>query len=399
MSQTKFFEVIKPDHNFEFIGRTRLFMTISVALIALSFVMLPINHFMPGRRAALNYSIEFRGGTEMTVEFSGAQDAAKIREALESGGFPDAEPVKLKGLGQENNYILRFGAVSAVSEDARKKLLDGFRAKYGEDLRKFEFSEGGDKLFLRFAKNLETNEIGDQLKGAGVGYQTVNRYGRPEDNTFEIVLISINTKVQETLDQKLGTGAVKQIVGSDSVGAKAGRELRDDGITSLLAAILLIMVYIAIRFDFRYGPGTVVALLHDAVLVMGAFAISYKSFSLTTVAAILTVIGYSMNDTIVVFDRIRENTARERAKRFDRVVNTAINETLSRTILTSLTVFLVSVFMWLVGIGPVSDFGFAMTVGVVVGTYSSIFVAAPVLIWLNDRFYKNTSAKPAKSQS
>ena len=177
--------------------------------------------------------------------------------------------------------------------------------------------------------------------------------------------------------------AIQQV---DSVGAKAGKQLRNDGIRSLLYAILLIMVYIAFRFDFRYGPGTVVALLHDAIIVIGAFAITYKEFSLTTVAAILTIIGFSMNDTIVVFDRIRENAARLRDSKFDRVVNMSINETLSRTILTSATVFFVTLAMNIFGAGVIRDFAFAMNVGVIVGTYSSIFIASPVLIWLNDKY-------------
>ena len=120
---------------------------------------------------------------------------------------------------------------------------------------------------------------------------------------------------------------------------------------------------------------------------MGAFAITYREFSLTTIAAILTVIGYSMNDTIVVFDRIRENASRLRDKKFDRIVNISINETLSRTILTSATVFFVTLAMNIWGTGVIRDFAFAMNVGVIVGTYSSIFVAAPILIWLNRRFF------------
>jgi preprotein translocase subunit SecF len=146
------------------------------------------------------------------------------------------------------------------------------------------------------------------------------------------------------------------------------------------------MVYIAFRFDLRYGPGTVVALLHDAVITVGAFAVTYKEFSLTTVAAVLTIIGYSMNDTIVVFDRIRENASRLRDRRFDRVVNQSINETLSRTIWTSATVFFVTFAMNVFGVGVIRDFAFAMNVGVIVGTYSSIFIASPILIWLNDKY-------------
>ena len=157
------------------------------------------------------------------------------------------------------------------------------------------------------------------------------------------------------------------------------------------------MVYIAFRFDFRYGPGTVVALLHDAVITVGAFAVTYKEFSLTTVAAVLTIIGFSMNDTIVVFDRIRENAARLRDRRFDRVVNQSINETLSRTIWTSATVFFVTLAMNVFGVGVIRDFAFAMNVGVIVGTYSSIFIASPILIWLNEKYVASQKRQPAKA--
>ena len=184
----------------------------------------------------------------------------------------------------------------------------------------------------------------------------------------------------------MGAGTVSAIPQVESVGAKAGKQLQYDGIRSLLYAIILIMVYVAFRFDLRYGPGTVVALLHDAILVIGAFAVTYREFSLTTVAAVLTIIGFSMNDTIVVFDRIRENATRLRDRRFDRVVNQSINETLSRTILTSATVFFVTLAMNIFGVGVIRDFAFAMNVGVIVGTYSSIFIASPVLIWLNDKY-------------
>ena len=397
MAKPKFFEVIRADHNFEFVGRSRLLITISVILIAISFLMLPVNKYLiPSRGAVLNWSIEFRGGTEMTVEFAGDKQPGEIRAALESSGFKDAEVVSVGGAQTKNSYILRFGAISALGKQAGEALQAATGAKFGESLRRFELSEGGDKIYLRFNKNVEAPELEEVLKAQGVAHTAINRQGRTEDNTFEVVLLSINEKVKGSLDEKLGAGTVKQILGSDSVGAKAGSELRDDGIKSLLAAIMFIMLYIAVRFDFTYGPGTVVALLHDAILVMGAFAVTYREFSLTTVAAILTVIGYSMNDTIVVFDRIRENAARLRDKRFDRVVNESINETLSRTILTSLTVFLVTLCMNVLGTGTIRDFAFAMNVGVIVGTYSSIFIAAPILIGLVNRLPKKT-AKPART--
>ena len=386
-SKQKFFELIKPNHNFEFVGRMNLFLGVSMFLVFLSIAMLPINHFWRGH--VLNYGIDFRGGTEIQVQFKQEEDPAKIRDAMRRGGFKDTEVVKIRDNGMPNTYLLRFSSVSPVSEDKIAQLEAATRAKFGSDsVRRFEFSEGGDKMYIYFTKPEDTQQIADVLTSQGVNSNTVQRYGRPDDNAYEVILVGLDVKVRSALSQELGADAIKSIPSVESVGAKAGEELKNDGIKSLLFAIVCIMIYIAVRFDFRYGPGTVVALLHDAILVMGAFAITYREFSLTTIAAILTVIGYSMNDTIVVFDRIREDTSRLRDKKFERIVNTAINETLSRTILTSATVFFVTLAMNIWGTGVIRDFAFAMNVGVIVGTYSSIFVASPILIWLNRRFFK-----------
>ena len=215
-----------------------------------------------------------------------------------------------------------------------------------------------------------------------------------------VTLIGLDTEVRKALDAKLGAGVVKDIPQVSSVGAKAGKQLQYDGLRALLGAIVLIVIYIAFRFDFRYGPGTIAALLHDAIITVGAFAVTYKEFSLTTLAALLTIIGYSMNDTIVVFDRIRENAGKYRDRQFDKIVNSSVNETLSRTILTAGTTFLVTLAMNVFGTGVIRDFGFAMNVGVIVGTYSSIFIASPILLWLNDKYVaiqKRQSARPERN--
>ncbi|HXU73916.1 MAG TPA: protein translocase subunit SecF [Polyangia bacterium] len=385
----KFFELIRPDHDFNFVGRMNLLLTISLVLVGLSIAMLPINHFWRGH--TLNYGVDFRGGTEIQVQFNQEQDPSKIREAMQKGSFKDTEVVKVRNDQMPNTYLLRFGAVSPVSEQKSEQLRLAMEQKLGAgSVHKWDFSDGGDRIRVRFGKAVEPAQIEEVFKSQGVHFNTVQRFGRPEENTFEIILVGLDVEVRAALDKGLGSDAVKEIPSVSSVGAKAGQELRDDGIKSLLFAIVCIMVYIAVRFDFRYGPGTIASLLHDAILVMGAFAITYREFSLTTIAAILTVIGYSMNDTIVVFDRIRENASRLRDKKFDRVVNISINETLSRTILTSATVFFVTLAMNIWGTGVIRDFAFAMNVGVIVGTYSSIFVAAPILLWLNKRFFAAT---------
>ncbi len=395
----EFFELIRPDHNFDFVGKTKPLLATSVLLVLLSFLMLVINTLLPGRGHALNFSVDFRGGTEMRIDFTKDVDPSQIREAMDAGGFKDTEVVPLTEF--KGAFLTRFTAVSPLSPEQAQKAENMLREKLGKDtVRKFEFSEGGDKAYLRLSKPSEPDAIRGILTAAGVTTNAVQRFGRAEDNIYEIVLRGLDSEVRKALEAKFGAGSVAQIPSVGSVGAKAGEDLRNNGIISLLAAIGFIMLYILVRFDFRYGPGTVIALLHDAILVMGAFAVTYKEFSLTTIAAILTVIGYSMNDTIVVFDRIRENASRLRDKKFPEVVNTSVNETLSRTILTSMTVFFVTLAMNIWGTGVIRDFAFAMNVGVIVGTYSSIFVASPILIWLNEKSIasqKKGSQRPKSS--
>jgi preprotein translocase subunit SecF len=385
----KFFEIIHPGANYEFIGKKKYWITLSILLTALTIIMLPLNAYvLKGRGHVLNWGVDFRGGSEIVVEFSKPVDVGEVRKAIADAQLGEAEVVKYDDpTGKKQwNYMIRVGSVSVVSEAQAKQIRSALAKEGDASLQHVEWAEGGDKIYLRYDRATDPTGLQNSLKAIGVNSNQVQAFGRPEDHTYEVTLVGLDTEIRRAIDARLGPGTVAAIPQVESVGAKAGKQLQVDAARSLIYAILLIMVYIAFRFDFRYGPGTVVALLHDAVLVIGAFAVTYKEFSLTTVAAVLTIIGFSMNDTIVVFDRIRENAARLRDRRFDRVVNQSINETLSRTILTSLTVFFVTLFMNILGVGVIKDFAFAMNVGVIVGTYSSIFIASPILIWLNDKY-------------
>jgi preprotein translocase subunit SecF len=398
-AQQKFFEVIRSGTNIDFIGSRKTWMGFSLVAIFVSLAMLPINAYvLKGRGSMLNWGVDFKGGTELLVEFNKPVSAADIRQAISAAGLENADVVKYGGAAS-NAYMIRMGAVSIMSPAQAKRLESGL-ARVGEAaLRKLETSEGGDKIYLRFDKAVEPSVLSAALKANGTDALQVQPFGSTQDSTYEVTLIGMDTEVRKALDAKLGAGVIKAIPQVSSVGAKAGKQLQVDGLRAILGSIVLIFIYIAFRFDFRYGPGTIVALLHDATITVGAFAITYKEFSLTTLAAILTIIGYSMNDTIVVFDRIRENAGKYRDRQFDRIVNSSVNETLSRTILTSGTTFFVTLAMNVFGTGVIRDFGFAMNVGVVIGTYSSIFVASPVLIWLNDKFVamqKRQSARPER---
>jgi len=176
----------------------------------------------------------------------------------------------------------------------------------------------------------------------------------------------------------------------DIVGPKAGANLRIAGFTAMFWALIAIMVYIGLRFDFKYSPGAIAALVHDVIFILGIFALCHIEFTLQTVAALLAVIGYSVNDTVIVYDRVREHEEKYAGRSLAEHINIAVNETLSRTVLTSGTTLFVSMAMLFMGGPAIRDFFLAITLGVFVGTYSSIFVAAPVTLAF-DRM-KNRSA-------
>jgi preprotein translocase subunit SecF len=168
------------------------------------------------------------------------------------------------------------------------------------------------------------------------------------------------------------------------VGPQVGKDLRQKGLLSILYAMIGILIYISWRFELRFAIGAIIALLHDVMITLGAFSLSGREIDLPIIAAFLAIIGYSLNDTIIVYDRIRENYGKHQKKGFTAVVNSSINETLSRTILTSGTTMLVVLALFVFGGGVIHNFAFALLIGILVGTYSSIFVASPVLIFWDD---------------
>jgi preprotein translocase subunit SecF len=164
-----------------------------------------------------------------------------------------------------------------------------------------------------------------------------------------------------------------------------GKELRNKGIAALLYSMVAILLYVAFRFDLKFAPGAVLAMIHDVIMVAGYYLVTRREFNLTSIAALLTVTGYSINDTIVIYDRIREEMAKFRGKPLPDIINIAVNETLSRTILTSGVTALSLVGLLIFGVGEIWDFAMAMLVGIIVGTYSSVYIASPLTIWIDQR--------------
>ena len=252
---------------------------------------------------------------------------------------------------------------------------------------------GGTQIQLKFDRTPSLSAIREAFQRELSTEINAIVFGAAENN--ELLITMEQDSVKESsgeLNAKIGDilgriypdfTADKGIRRVETVGPKVGSELKTKSQWAAFYAFIGILVYIGIRFKFRYGIGAVVAIFHDVIITMGIFILFEKEFTLTIVAAILTIIGYSLNDTIVVFDRVRENAARFPKRKLEEIINLSINESLSRTILTSLTTFLVVLVLFLLGGDIIHDFSFAMLIGLVVGTYSSVFVASPVVMALD----------------
>jgi preprotein translocase subunit SecF len=216
----------------------------------------------------------------------------------------------------------------------------------------------------------------------------------PRDHRVEIQLQSKGDLLMDVLRAQLGKDTVPEAaLRVEWVGPKAGKQLRDSARNSVAIAIVFIMLYLAFRFDLRFAPGVVLACVHDAMVVIGVFIVFRREVTLSTVAAVLTIIGYSMNDTVIIYDRIRENLGKHRGKSFSQIINLSVSETLSRTILTSGATMLsvLPFFVW--GTGVIKDFALAMVAGIIAGTYSSIYVAAPLTEWIDKKMAKSGDVK------
>ena len=244
--------------------------------------------------------------------------------------------------------------------------------------------EGGTLIEVGYPAPVELDEIREQLEAAGFDRAVVQHFGSAQD---VLVRIKPDDRPQSELSNQVletlrGGSQELQLRRVEYVGPQVGEELRDDGGLAMLYALGLILIYVALRFEYRFSFGAVIALVHDVILTIGFFSLTQIEFDLTVLAAILAVIGYSLNDTIVVFDRIRENFRALRRQSSTEVLNVSINQTLSRTLMTSLTTLLVLFALFFFGGEVIHAFSIALIVGVIIGTYSSIYVAGSSLLVL-----------------
>lgn len=329
----------------------------------------------------LKLGLDFTGGAQVEVSFSQPADIPKIREVLNAQGL-------------QNPVAVLFGSDSEVLIRTQGAMADG-----GENAlrQRLVASHSGAELIAINRAPADASSFSQELVFGGVSRDTFDVEQILPARLFGLVELreqeqGLSALIENNLDAAYTrellevlaeqTGTEVELRRSEYVGPQIGAELRDEGGVGMLVALMVVMFYVAARFQFKFSLGAVLALVHDVIIVIGFFALFRIDFDLTVLAAVLAVIGYSLNDTIVVFDRIRENFRKMRKATTTDVINTSLTQTLERTFITSLTTLLVLVVLFVFGGELISGFALALIVGIVVGTYSSIYVSANTLMWM-----------------
>lgn len=335
-------QFIKPDINIDFIGKRRAAYVVSAALILLAIVTL-VWHRGP------RYGIDFAGGTVIQVQFKGAVAIDAVKEGLAEAGLGQAT-VQRFGQVDDNEYLIRS-----------------------------DLADNPDQLSERLVEALgrHTGAAAEVQRVEMVGPQVGKDLQKKALQAIFYSLLFIAIYISGRFEQRWTIAAV---IAAALIGAVYGLSLLNVSMVWLILAGVSVTLALFWFLRLRYAMGAIVALIHDVGITVGVFSLLEKEFTLPIIAALLTIIGYSLNDTIIVFDRIRENIRHHPRRLLDETINRSINETLSRTILTSGTTLIVVLALTLLGGGIIHDFALALLIGILVGTYSSIFIASPILL-------------------
>ena len=371
----------------DWMGKAKYFFGLSFLLLAAGVASI-VAH------GGLFYGIDFKGGTVVDVRFAGPPPIDTLRAGLAQQGLGNSTIVPVSDLAAANgNEVLinleEKGQGSEALDAGKTAILNALHATLGAgEAGKQDFNAAGtdavaevltrkDPLGLGTAAGDRYNQLARQL----TAFRDRDRRGIVTD-LGGLSASGANASVIAALRDSFYTSTFA-IVNVEIVGPKVGSELRSQAVYVTLYALGGMLVYIAFRFEWVYGAAAVLAVFHDVLITLGLFSIFHFEISLTVIAALLTLVGYSMNDTIVIFDRIRENARLMRREPFKAIVNRSINQTLSRTILTSGLTFLTVLVLFLMGGQVLRAFSFALVVGILVGTYSSFGIAAPLVVAWN----------------
>jgi len=398
----------------DWMGKAKFFVSLSILLLAVGSISLYL-HGGP------LYGIDFRGGTLVYVRFVKEPSISEIRASLAKGGFPQAN---IQRIGNISRPDIHEVVVGLDERELNEQHLDAGRIAIEDALHRSFPVPDASKPDLNAANASGIAETLVRRDPLGFGPAAGDRYKAIataittfRDSQHGGLLASVEDlsgPLGASAEVRQGRGGAAAVIGAlrdaytvgsfairnvEIVGPKVGAELRQQALLATLYALGGMLVYIAFRFEWIYGAAAVLAVFHDVLITLGLFSIFRFEISLTVIAALLTLVGYSMNDTIVIFDRVRENLRIMRREKLSDIVNKAINQTLSRTILTSGLTFLTVLVLFLLGGSSLRAFSFAMVVGIVVGTYSSFGIAAPMVVaWYRWRDQKGPVGAVAGSR-
>ncbi len=386
---------------YDFMRWRRVFVVVSIVMVFGTIALLLTGQAKLGT--------DFSGGTEVEVAFRGDVGTQAIRDAVEAAGFHTPDVIRVEDSKNPHRYMIRVKDVSTLAEATEtaveRALCFGNNlpaADCPEDKRATEvkFSPGGDKVTARFSAPPDLAWIRERAS-AVKGIRLRPGENNPliqnvRDHKVEIQLSSKGDQLLEGLQRAFGARAPENMLRSEWIGPRAGAQLRDSAVKSILIAVVFIMAYIAFRFDLRFAPGSVVALLHDSIGTIGVLILLKHELNLTTVAAVLTIVGFSVNDTVVIYDRVRENLGKLRGTSFRELVNISTSEMLGRTFLTTgaVQMSLLAFFFW--GTGTLKDFALSLTIGIILGTYSTIYIALPVTEWFDKVLFQRARGGPSQ---
>lgn len=373
-------ELIK-ETNIDFIGRRFLFIGISVLLLVAGIGSLIAN-------GGPKFGIDFKGGTLVYAKFKDAPDTGRIRQALEAQGLNVSTLQPFLEAGGTPELKIDLDLAEGVDiNSGREQIATTLGSLYSADASKLDLNNTGPSAIAQLlSRNNELASAGvttsdiDEGARAIVDARTADHQGLFTDFEQLASVPGVNADMMTALrqDAYLGGFAIR---GVEVVGPKIGQDLQDAALLATAAALGAMLVYIAFRFEWVFGVAAVLAVFHDVFITVGFFSLFGREIDLTVIAALLTLVGYSMNDTIVIFDRVRENRKLTRREPMDRLLNKSINQTLARSVLTSGLTFIAVLCLYLFGGEVLRGFSFALVVGVVVGSYSSIFIASPIVLW------------------
>ncbi|MGB2889717.1 MAG: protein translocase subunit SecF [Candidatus Acidiferrales bacterium] len=375
--------------NLDWMGKAKYFVTLSLVLLAVGWISVFRNH-------GLRYGIDFRGGTLVYVRFSTTPPIDQIRKGLAEAGLANSTIQGISDLSNPNSRndvvigLEQKGQGDEALDAGKQSIINVLQKTFGTDVSgRSDFNSVTPSALAAYLTQKDPLRLGTT---AGDRYtQLAQRLTAARDRdeggivTNFDQLKSVEGATPAVLASlrdgySLGNFAIRDV---EIVGPKVGAQLRRQAVLATLYALAGMLVYIAFRFEWVYGAAAVIAVFHDVLITLGFFSLFHYEITLTVIAALLTLVGYSMNDTIVIFDRVRENLRLMRREPFPEIVNRSINQTLSRTILTSGLTFLTVLVLYLMGGEVLRSFSFAMVVGVVVGTYSSFGIAAPIVVVWN----------------